>query len=169
MHLLDCSRTTGIKEASIALQHCGGPTGDLGLAGGNGCWNQSRFRKVKRCKSVNCKCHGFHLFACLFLAFRITGSWFKKLFWKYYISIDSFLLSHALFIVIQYCPKACVYDWKTSLKPWDFTLLLCTLWDFNYLGNFLNTPGYFTFRGCGGLICKIALGSGKELVRILRF
>lgn len=45
---------------------------------------------------IDCKCHGFHLFACLFLAFRITGSWFKKLFWKYYISIDSFLLSHAL-------------------------------------------------------------------------
>lgn len=98
---------------------------------------------------IDCKCRGFYLFACLILAFRITGSWFKKLFWKYYISIDSFLLSHALFIVILYCPKACVYDWKTSLKVWDFTLLLWTLWDFNYLGNFLNTPGYFTFRGCG--------------------
>ena len=45
---------------------------------------------------TDCKCHGFHLFACLFLAFRIPGSWFKKLFWKYYISIDSFLLRHAL-------------------------------------------------------------------------
>ena len=53
MHLLDCSRTAGIKEGSIALQLCGGPTGDLGLAGGNGGGNQSRFRKVKRCNSVH--------------------------------------------------------------------------------------------------------------------
>ena len=36
MHLLDCTRTTGIKEGNIPLQHCGGPTGDLGLAGGKG-------------------------------------------------------------------------------------------------------------------------------------
>ena len=61
---------------------------------------------------IDCKHHELHLFACLLLAFRITGNWFKRLFWKYYLSVDSFLLSRALFIVILYCPKACVYDRK---------------------------------------------------------